>query len=230
MGASSFKPQRLPKAVIVRWFCLRGPSGHACLMSIRSGWSDCVPGRHVAAAGVLQRILMLEDSLRIVRFLADQVSLNRRNRPPPLRSKAEANRFTKLYMLQGLPGVGPSLAHGSASLWIRRKSRHRESIGTDSRARSVGPRKAARIRIGGRRLNQSPDSRTPLRSIGGRRRLRGAGSALIGGGDRAGCGSTLAGTGDAGTRQVWVRWSHWPTENTKGPCRGGDSDSARATR
>jgi hypothetical protein len=35
MITSSFKPQRLPKAVIVRWCCLRGLSRHACQMSIR---------------------------------------------------------------------------------------------------------------------------------------------------------------------------------------------------
>lgn len=52
-----------------------------------------------------------EDSLRILRFLADQLGtsddggLKRYDRKP----KRLASR--KLYMLQGLPGVGPALAH-----------------------------------------------------------------------------------------------------------------------
>ena len=69
---------------------------------------DRVVGRHVAPPVVWARDP--EDSLRILRFLADQLGtsddgLKRYDRKP----KRLASR--KLYMLQGLPGVGPALAH-----------------------------------------------------------------------------------------------------------------------
>ena len=87
-----------------------------------------------------------EDSLRILRFLAHQVSdsddgiLKRYDRKP----KRLASR--KLYMLQGLPGVGPGLA---LRLLLEFGSVERVVAATEAallKVRGVGPKKAARIR------------------------------------------------------------------------------------
>jgi len=87
-----------------------------------------------------------EDSLRILRFLADQLGssddgvLKRYDRKP----KRLTSR--KLYMLQGLPGVGPALAH---RLLLEFGCVERV-VTTDEealmRVRGVGREKAARIR------------------------------------------------------------------------------------
>jgi len=87
-----------------------------------------------------------EDSLRILRFLAHQLSdsddgiLKRHDRKP----KRLASR--KLYMLQGLPGVGPALAH---RLLLEFGSVERVVTAAEAtlmQVRGVGPKKAARIR------------------------------------------------------------------------------------
>lgn len=87
-----------------------------------------------------------EDSLEILRFLAQQVGtsghgvLKRYDRKP----KRFASR--KLYMLQGLPGVGPALAH---RLLIEFGSVERVVTADESalmQVRGLGPQKAARIR------------------------------------------------------------------------------------
>jgi ERCC4-type nuclease len=87
-----------------------------------------------------------EDSLRIVRFLADQarrggaVALRRYDRKPRRISTR------KLFMLQGLPGVGPSLAH---RLLLQFGSIEKVVTASESeliRVRGVGPMKAVRIR------------------------------------------------------------------------------------
>ena len=87
-----------------------------------------------------------EDSLQILRFLAGQIGksghglLKRYDRKP--------KRFAsqKLYMLQGLPGVGPALAH---RLLIEFGSVERvvtASEATLMHVKGVGPKKARRIR------------------------------------------------------------------------------------
>ncbi len=87
-----------------------------------------------------------EDSLRILRFLAQQLTqtghglLQRYDRKP----KRLASR--KLYVLQGLPGVGPALAH---RLLLQFGSVERVITADDAalmHVRGVGPKKAARIR------------------------------------------------------------------------------------
>ncbi|HEV2983148.1 MAG TPA: ERCC4 domain-containing protein [Vicinamibacterales bacterium] len=87
-----------------------------------------------------------EDSLRILRFLADQLGtpddgvLKRCDRKP----KRLASR--KLYMLQGLPGVGPALAH---RLLLEFGSVERVVTANEEalmRTRGVGRKKAAGIR------------------------------------------------------------------------------------
>ena len=87
-----------------------------------------------------------EDSLRILRFLADQLGnsddggLKRYDRKP----KRLASR--KLYILQGLPGVGPALAH---RLLLEFGCVERVLTADEQalmRVRGVGREKAARIR------------------------------------------------------------------------------------
>ena len=87
-----------------------------------------------------------EDSLRILRFLAgqggksDQGVLKRYDRKP----KRLASR--KLYMLQGLPGVGPALAH---RLLLEFGCVERIVMADEEalmRVRGIGREKATRIR------------------------------------------------------------------------------------
>ena len=87
-----------------------------------------------------------EDSLRILRFLARQARnsdsgiLQRYDRKP----KRLASR--KLYMLQGLPGVGPALAN---RLLLEFGSVERVATASETmlmQVRGVGQRKARRIR------------------------------------------------------------------------------------
>ena len=87
-----------------------------------------------------------EDSLRMLRFLAHQLGtsdhglLKRYGRKP----KRLASR--KLYMLQGLPGVGPALAH---RLLLEFGSVERVVTADEEelmRVPGVGRKKAARIR------------------------------------------------------------------------------------
>ena len=86
-----------------------------------------------------------EDSLRLLCFLANQLrsaedGLKRYDRKP----KRLASR--KLYMLQGLPGVGPALA---SRLLLEFGSVERvvtANEGELTRVRGVGRQKAARIR------------------------------------------------------------------------------------
>jgi ERCC4-type nuclease len=87
-----------------------------------------------------------EDSLRILRFLAQQLSrtdhaiLRRYDRKP----KRLTSR--KLYMLQGLPGVGPALAN---RLLLQFGSVERVITADQSllmEVRGIGAKKAQRIR------------------------------------------------------------------------------------
>ena len=104
----------------------------------------------MASLAVMWRLPVLlardpEDSLAILRFLACQLrnsngGLKRYDRKP----KRPASR--KLYMLQGLPGVGPALAHrlllefGSVERVVTADA---EQL---MRVRGVGRQKAERIR------------------------------------------------------------------------------------
>lgn len=104
----------------------------------------------MASLAVMWRLPVLlardpEDSLTILRFLANQLrsshsALKRYDRKP----RRLASR--KLYVLQGLPGVGPALAH---RLLLEFGSVERVMTADDEelmRVRGVGRQKAARIR------------------------------------------------------------------------------------
>ena len=105
----------------------------------------------MASLAVMWRLPVLctrdpEDSLQILRFLAKQMGksshgiLKRYDRKP--------KRFAsqQLYMLQGLPGIGPALAH---RLLIEFGSVERVVTASEPNlmhVKGVGPKKAARIR------------------------------------------------------------------------------------
>jgi DNA excision repair protein ERCC-4 len=86
-----------------------------------------------------------EDSLRILRFLADQASrqqqvLRRFDRKP----KRLASR--RLFLLQGLPGVGPALARRLLGHFGSVERVFTSSACALAEVRGIGPKQAARIR------------------------------------------------------------------------------------
>jgi DNA excision repair protein ERCC-4 len=87
-----------------------------------------------------------EHSLRIPQFLADQAGmpqqqvLRRYDRKP----KRLASR--RLYVLQGLPGVGPALAHRMLDQFGSVERVVTADAATLAEVRRLGPKKAARIR------------------------------------------------------------------------------------
>jgi DNA excision repair protein ERCC-4 len=133
-------------------------SPHRPLVLIEGPTPRSMPAVHphalqgaIVSLAVMWRLPVLhsdgpEDSLRILHFLANQASrcdwplLRRYDRKP----KRLASR--RLFVLQGLPGVGPALAHrllvelGSVERVVTAEE------GTLTRVRGLGPKKAARIR------------------------------------------------------------------------------------
>jgi Fanconi anemia group M protein len=87
-----------------------------------------------------------EQSFLILRILADQAS--RQSQPVLRRFDRKPKRLTsrRLFLLQGLPGVGPALAHRLLDHFgsIERVLSAEASALTE--VRGVGPKKAARIR------------------------------------------------------------------------------------
>ena len=87
-----------------------------------------------------------EHSLRVLRFLADQVGkppqqiLRRFDRKP----KRLASR--RLFLLQGLPGVGPALAHRLLSHFGSVERIFTVEAATLAKVRGIGEKKATRIR------------------------------------------------------------------------------------
>jgi Fanconi anemia group M protein len=87
-----------------------------------------------------------EQSLRLLRFLADQIRkprdqiLRRFDRKP----KRLASR--RHFLLQGLPGVGPALAHRLLCHFGSVERILTVDAATLSEVRGIGPKKAARIR------------------------------------------------------------------------------------
>lgn len=87
-----------------------------------------------------------EDSLRILRFLAQQLASDRTGILKRYDRKPKRLASRKLYVLQGLPGVGPALAN---RLLVEFGS-VQQAIAADAarltRVRGIGPKKAAQIR------------------------------------------------------------------------------------
>jgi Fanconi anemia group M protein len=86
------------------------------------------------------------DSLRILRFLAQQVA---RTNPEVLRRyDRQPKRFAsrKLYVLQGLPGIGPALANRLLLHFGSVENVVTATEGLLSHVRGIGPAKARRIR------------------------------------------------------------------------------------
>jgi Fanconi anemia group M protein len=87
-----------------------------------------------------------EHSLRILQFLADQASRPRHQILRRFDRKPKRLASRRIFLLQGLPGVGPALAH--------RLFRHFGSVervltadaATLAEVRGIGAKKAARIR------------------------------------------------------------------------------------
>ena len=86
-----------------------------------------------------------EDSLRVMRFVATQASGRREcavcrygRRPKRLASR-------RLFVLQGLPGVGPALAARLLTQLGSIRSVVTADIGRLQQVRGVGPKKATRI-------------------------------------------------------------------------------------
>jgi DNA excision repair protein ERCC-4 len=105
----------------------------------------------MASLAVMWRLPVLcardpEDSLRILRFLADQLSASKRRVLKRYDRKPKRLASRKLYMLQGLPGVGPSLAHRLLLEFGCVERAVTADEGALMRVRGVGREKAARIR------------------------------------------------------------------------------------
>jgi DNA excision repair protein ERCC-4 len=105
----------------------------------------------MASLAVMWRLPVLcardpEDSLRILRFLADQLGTSERGVLKRYNRKPKRLASRKLYMLQGLPGVGPSLAHRLLLEFGCVERAVTADEGALMRVRGVGREKAARIR------------------------------------------------------------------------------------
>jgi Fanconi anemia group M protein len=86
-----------------------------------------------------------EDSLRVIRFLATQVGGSRER---PLRRYARQPKrlaSRRLFVLQGLPGVGPALAVRLISQLGSVRNVVTADINQLQQVRGVGPKKATRI-------------------------------------------------------------------------------------
>lgn len=87
-----------------------------------------------------------DDSLRVVQFLANQAGQPRQSALRRYDRKPKRLASRRIFMLQGLPGVGPALATrllnqlGSVERVIT------ADVETLLQIRGVGPKKAARIR------------------------------------------------------------------------------------
>jgi Fanconi anemia group M protein len=87
-----------------------------------------------------------EHSLRILRFLADQAS---RPQHPVLRRfdrKPKRLASRRLFLLQGLPGVGPALAHRLLGHFGSIERVVNADVSALAKVRGIGAKKAARIR------------------------------------------------------------------------------------
>jgi DNA excision repair protein ERCC-4 len=133
-------------------------SGYRSLLLIEGPASAPVPKVHphslegaLVSMATLWRVPVLhssdsEQSVRMLRFAADQVQrpqeriLRRFDRKP----KRLASR--RLFLLQALPGVGPTLAHRLLERFGSVERVFTADASALAEARGIGPKKAARIR------------------------------------------------------------------------------------
>ena len=87
-----------------------------------------------------------EDSLRIMRFLASQASGGRERVLRPYDRKPKRLRSRRIYVLQGLPGVGPTLAVRLLEQIGSVQGVVTADVEMLQQVRGMGPKKATRIR------------------------------------------------------------------------------------
>jgi hypothetical protein len=87
-----------------------------------------------------------DESCRLLRFLADQGSESRQPVLPRYDRKPKRLATRRLFVLQGLPGIGPELARRLLSELGSVARVMTADTATLERVRGVGPKKAARIR------------------------------------------------------------------------------------
>lgn len=86
-----------------------------------------------------------EDSLRVIRFLATQVDGSRERTLRRYARKPKRLASRRLFVLQGLPGVGPALAVRLISQLGSVRNVLTADINQLQQVRGVGPKKATRI-------------------------------------------------------------------------------------
>lgn len=87
-----------------------------------------------------------EDSLRILRFLAQQLAVDKTGILARYDRKPKRLATRKLYVLQGLPGVGPSLANRLLNEFGSVQHVITADLNRLTQVRGIGPKKAAKIR------------------------------------------------------------------------------------
>jgi Fanconi anemia group M protein len=110
------------------------PAIQGALVSLAAMWR--LPVLHAADA---------DDSLRVMRFLAVQVSNGRERVVCRYGRKPKRLATRRLFMLQGLPGVGPALAARLLTQLGSIRSVVTADIDRLQGVRGVGPKKAKRI-------------------------------------------------------------------------------------
>jgi Fanconi anemia group M protein len=133
-------------------------SRYRSLMLIEGPTPANAPGVHrhsvegaLVSIAVMWRLPVLhstdvDESYRLLRFLADQGSQSRRTVLPRYDRKPKRLATRRLFVLQGLPGVGPELARRLlAQLGSVERVMTADAVALGA-VRGIGPKKAARIR------------------------------------------------------------------------------------
>jgi Fanconi anemia group M protein len=87
-----------------------------------------------------------DESCRLLRFLADQGSPSRETVLTRYGRKPKRLATRRLFVLQGLPGVGPGLARRLLARWGSVERVMTADAAALEEVRGIGPKKAARIR------------------------------------------------------------------------------------
>ena len=133
-------------------------SGYRSLLMIEGPKPPSIPDVHphavegaIVSLAAMWRLPVLhssepEHSLRILRLLADQVT---RSHQPVLRRfdrKPKRQASKRLFVLQGLPGVGPALASRLLDRFGSIEHVVSADVSALAEVRGIGPKKAAHIR------------------------------------------------------------------------------------